>query len=280
MAAPRHDLAVALNGDALALQSKLMHEVGDGDAIVAAMGRAVEDDRQHSENRSGNNKYSSTLCRARRVSTLREKTRDRVEDLGWTLERGEMPTVMEDDEVRSEQGVGNLLGAVQRNEVVIAMNDQCRYLQLAQPRGKLVPGRQGCLRVEPILDDSRLQDVFWQEMHAQPANDGLDLIRPKKSVPEVCAILFSLGLDVAAIVLGRARDRAYRREHGCLPSLPLLAKALTIGVRSRSRIQKDQMRDAVGVARRIRQREEATPRMPQQRDRIESELLPQLVEVV
>src|SRR5215472_12047341 len=49
MAAFRHDLAVAFHGDTLPLQGELAHEIGDGQRIVAAMRRAVEDDRQHGE---------------------------------------------------------------------------------------------------------------------------------------------------------------------------------------------------------------------------------------
>src|SRR5215831_1869656 len=47
LTALRHDLAVTLDRDALPLQRELAHEIGDGQRIVAAVRRAVEDNRQH-----------------------------------------------------------------------------------------------------------------------------------------------------------------------------------------------------------------------------------------
>src|SRR5215813_7080206 len=41
------DLAVAFHSDPLALQGELAHQIGDGHGAVAAMGRSVENDREH-----------------------------------------------------------------------------------------------------------------------------------------------------------------------------------------------------------------------------------------
>ena len=80
---------------------------------------------------------------------------------------------------------------------MIAVNDQCRKAQIAQPHEQIVIAGQPGLFVKPAFYCPRFENVFRLELRTQPANDCFKLIRATKGFAEVCSIIFGLEFDIA-----------------------------------------------------------------------------------
>ena len=146
------------------------------------------------------------------------------------------------------------------------MNDQCRHRRPSEPREHVVVGHPPSPRVKPILNGACLDDVLWREMRAQSLNDALELVWSTDRRTEMQTIVFQVALDLAVGVLRCACDRTHRRQRAWLGSLTLLPEAQKIGMRTWRRVEKNQVRDAIGVACRVFHGQQPAPGVAQKRN--------------
>src|SRR5437867_174882 len=74
----------------------------------------------------------------RKESAVREKVDDRAENLSRALKVGEVPTLTEHHNARFGYCFSDIACARQGNQVVVAMNHECRRLQLPKPGEQVV----------------------------------------------------------------------------------------------------------------------------------------------